>query len=346
MGESLRQSSAAVARALHPAVPREVRGRSACGMCGVASRWGSLCSSCMGDFAAAIARVPNQASASVAALAQRCVSLPPADRAPVLAVLQQIGIDPFDVVRRRYHRLTVSTRGGKITLGGVKGKHDVEGLSWPEAVTMATAAKASLRAVAPDLSGHFDEHFEHLVGLPQEPMLWGGSPLQLDVAEVRANVVVLTLHCGDFEPLVPNLLRRLLFEKRAFGTLTVAASGHLLAARRGRGPDPLYRFLAMANLGLITSATARSIRESVRPPDARPDSDLDFALSCLGSHAHLSFPQSESYRTMERLAPALSSIGCDFDECGVATKGLRRRLPPWSDKLGNTRLDEIVRGLS
>ena len=302
----------------------------------------------------------------------RCLALPITERAPLLAVLKQLGVRPHDIAGTKYRRFDVRPRGSHIEV------HDLgaPGLSfksvqaghcsrtptfetWRAVVAYAVKHKATLRSEAPDLAGNFDTRFEHLVGLPQNPMTWEGVPLQLDITEVRANVVVCALHCGNFKPLVPNVLRSLLFSQDTFGTLTVAASGHLVASRRYLGWSTQHTMTLRAVLGrlvahrLITHATGDAFAAAFPwgpLRDQRPADDLAFALDCLGTHAGLSFPQDEGYQTMWRLAPALLAVGGYFEGNGIACSLFApwkwERLQPWGDRLVSTPLHEIVRGFA
>ena len=323
---------------------------------------------CASAIEANLRGLPTRAQPAALALALRCLALPIEERAPILAVLKQMGVRPEDIAGSKYRRFEVRPRGSHIEIGDLgESGYTAAGQprpqptvpTWREVVAHAVAHKAALRSEQPDLTGRYDTRFEHLLGLPQAPMVWSGAPLQLDITEVRPNVVVCALHCGDFKPLAPEVMLSVLYARDTFGTLTVAASGHLVVSRRVRGWDSSHVCNLRAVLGrlaahgLITHATGDAFAAAVPWGDTRdqkPPDDLAFALETLGTHAGSSFPRDDTYRTMWRLAPALLAVGGNFEGNGIACSMFApwkwQRLSPWSDVLANTPLHEIVRGFA
>ena len=323
---------------------------------------------CASAIEANLRGLPTRAQPAALALALRCLALPIEERAPILAVLKQMGVRPEDIAGSKYRRFEVRPRGSHIEIGdlGESGyttagqpKPQPAFATWREVVAHAVEHKAALRSEQPDLAGRYDTRFEHLLGLPQAPMVWSGAPLQLDITEVRPNVVVCALHCGDFKPLAPEVMRSVLFSRDTFGSITVAASGHLVISRRVTCWASTNAFNLRGALGrlaahgLITHAMGDAFAAAMPWGDTRdqkPPDDLAFALETLGTHAASSFPHHESYQTMWRLAPALLAVGGHFERNGIAdspfTPWRWQRLQPWSDLLANTPLHEIVRGFA
>lgn len=356
------QSREAVARALSPASPCYTRVKRVCAVCGFrelcVSKNPALCSSCASALECSLKALPVQAKEPTFALVLRCVSLPPEDRAPLLAVLKQMGVQPRDVVGTKYRRLEVRPRcsGGLCVEVGEVATQVCPILEprrfarWSEVVAYARLHKAALRAEAPDLAGNYTTYFEHLVGLPQAPMFWEGAPLQLSVTDVRGNVVVCVLHTGDLKPLVPEVLRSVLSSRDCFGELTVAASGYLVATRRFRSWSDRHKHHLrvllgrLAAHGLISHATGDAFAGAFPWGDTEeqaPAEDLQFALECLGTHAGLSYRQEDGYHTMKLLAPALLAVGCRFD--GRTAVGNKQSLSPWSSRIAHIPLHELVR---
>lgn len=322
---------------------------------------------CASAIEANLRGLPTRAQPAALALALRCLALPVEERAPILAVLKQMGVRPEDIAGSKYRRFEVRPRGSHIECGDLGllsieaslGSKQPTFATWREVVAHAVKHKAALRSEQPDLTGRYDTRFEHLLGLPQAPMVWSGAPLQLDITEVRPNVVVCALHCGDFKPLAPEVMRSVLYTRDTFGAIVVAASGHLVISRRVTCWASTNAFNLRGALGrlaahgLITHAMGDAFAAAMPWGDTRdqkPPDDLAFALETLGTHAASSFPHHESYQTMWRLAPALLAVGGHFERNGIAdspfTPWRWQRLQPWSDLLANTPLHEIVRGFA
>ena len=322
---------------------------------------------CASAIEANLRELPTRAQPAALALALRCLALPVEERSPVLAVLKQMGVRPEDIAGSKHRRFEVRPRGSHIECGDLGlvsieaslGSKQPTFATWREVVAHAVKHKAALRSEQPDLAGRHDTRFEHLLGLPQAPMVWSGTPLQLDITEVRPNVVVCALHCGDLKPLAPEVMRSVLYSRDTFGSITMAASGRLVISRRVTcwGSHHLYALRAalgrLAAHGLITHATGDAFAAAMPWGDTRdqkPPDDLAFALETLGTHAGSSFPRDDSYQTMWRLAPALLAAGGHFEHNGIADSPFSpwkwQRLPPWSDLLANTPLHEIVRGFA
>lgn len=327
---------------------------------------------CASAIDASLRGLPTQAQPAALALALRCLALPIEERAPILAVLKQMGVRPEDIAGSKYRRFEVRPRGSHIDvvdLGAPAAKfQDAQAgrfskpptvPTWRDVVVHAREHKAALRSEVPDLAGRYDTRFEHLLGLPQAPMVWSGAPLQLDITEVRANVVVCALHCGDLKPLAPEVMRAVLYSRDTFGTMAMAADGHLVISRRvpcwaSSHTQNLRAALGrLAGHGLITHATGDAFAAAMpwgAARDQRPANDLAFALETLGTHAGSSFLPSDSYQTMWRLAPALLAVGGYFEGNGIACSMFApwkwERLQPWSDLLANTPLNEILRAFA
>ncbi len=316
---------------------------------------------CASAIDASLRGLPTQAQPAALALALRCLALPFEERSPILAVLKQMGVRPEDIAGSKYRRFEVRPRGSRIEVVDLGSLRDTlpTFATWRDVVAHARAHKAALRSEAPDLAGRYDTRFEHLLGLPPAPMVWSGAPLQLAITEVRANVVVCALHCGDLKPLAPEVLRSVLYSRDTFGTMAMAADGHLVISRRvpnwaSSHTQNLRAALGrLAGHGLITHATGDAFAAAMpwgAARDQRPANDLAFALETLGTHAGSSFLPSDSYQTMWRLAPALLAVGGYFEGNGIACSMFSpwkwERLPPWSDLLANTPLHEIVRGFA
>ena len=322
---------------------------------------------CASALDTTLRELPARVYPAALKLALRSLALPREERSPLLGVLKQLGVSPYAVAGFKYRKFAVWPREDHIALAEVSHFSQVTTnsaaclrfKSWVSLVEHATRHKAALRSWGVNLAGDYDTRFEHLVGLPLSPMVWCGGPLRLDITDVRANVVVCALHCGDFKPVVPDVLRAVLFAQHSFGVLTVAASGHLIATRRTNAwntthtralRDCLERLVGHR---LITRATSERFMGAMpwgQTREQKPEDDLHFALECLGTHAGSPFPHAESCQTMSRLAPALLAVGGYFDS-GAAVADFARdwkwqRLHPWSVLLADTPLHEIVRNFA
>lgn len=312
----------------------------------------ALCESCASTLEANLAPLGLLAAPKARALALHCLTLPPEQRAPVLAVLHQLGVQPYHVTID-YPQLVVTPRAWAITCTTRK-RHEHNVSTWREALDYATRQRAAIRWPLADVSGDAPTHFEHLIGLPQPPLVWQGAPLQLDVIETRPNVAVLCLHAGDKRPLVPDTLRYLLRTSEHMGVLCAAPNGYLIATRRMRaGADTMREFEwalgSLVDFRLLAEVSMTRLR-ALYPwdhfaPSKAPD-DLTFALDVLGPHGACTVDAASPYETMRRLAPALLALGLTRRAGNGMTfedaRGMHT-VHPWASRFRHKTLHSIVK---
>lgn len=321
------QAQAEVERALYPAVVAR-RQHARCASCSIDRLCvcldPRLCEGCASSLESNLGVLPLRVLRDARELALHCLRLPPRERAPVLAVLQVLGVPPYHITVA-YPRLEVSPTAHGIAARPMQ----VEDLAyqstrvfekWHEVLEFARKLKAAIQWPLAECNGVTPYHLEHLVGAPQPSLVWTGTPFELAIVEVRPNCVVMKLRtdAGDATAYAPDVLRYLLNTSRHFGVMVLASGGRLMATRRGVN-DPYSgdtraafeaTVKALADYRLITPMNERRIRAEY-PWHFRTEvaDDLGFALETLSPHESCTVETDTPYATMRRLAPALIAVG-------------------------------------
>lgn len=332
------------------------RGRKRCKACALntkcVSRNPALCSSCAASFESTLGALPPKVLPATRALALRCLDLPAAKRGPILAVLHQLGLDPWNI-STDYPKVRIEPRGELLSVTSTNACGQTRDIrlveTWADVLAIATERLSAVLWPHNDVTGHTYLHFEHLIGLPQPSLVWESSPLHLDLVEVRPQVAVACLHAGDGVPVAPDLLRYLLFVARHFGVAALRPDNLLVMTRQRpdeRGAELSDFITALSHFRLIAPVTGQRFLATFPWWWARErGSDLDFALQCLGPHGDYTPQYDAAYATMRSLAPALLALGYARTPGNGMTFEHRwsdSRVHPWALTVRGRTLRDVV----
>lgn len=316
----LSQPASDVRRALHPATPVDHKRRLRCASCGftreIVSTSPGLCLHCATSLEANLAELPAQVFPAARDLALHVLTLPREERAPALAVLCQLGLEPW-YVTADYPILEVTPGLAWLALREIqpsgRSSDCATVASWNDVLRLARQRRAALRWPASTAGGHKPLHLEHLLGLTPPPLVWESTPLELRHVETRPNVLVFSLHDGTRGQVAPDQLRYVLSQHAHLGVFALTHDGFLLLSRyiaQAAASDTLsslldYRLIKSDSRAAALSTLACSARKHAPPVPA----DIDYAIACLGTHGSYTLTVDNAYETMLRLAPALLALG-------------------------------------